>query len=256
MGKSHQTSGSGQLALARAQAHQRGRGQFPCPGEDGQGGRDVVETQKEGQCPPVDLPVETGVGEKRAQLRAEEDDAARHRVVQRLLAQAVPGEVQDAVPAVPQGQGEHGIEPLESRAQAPGGHRLHHHLGVAMAPEAPAPVGQGGPQLGGVVTLSVVGGDPAAIGRDHGLVAGRREVDDGQSAVTEAHPGLAVAPGALVVGPPMGQGPGHGASEFGKLLGRPRPARVQQSGDAAHCLLPSIRAARRRSRSADAGCRR
>ena len=63
------------------------------------------------------------------------------------------------------------------------------------------------PQLLKVVDLAVVDHDEPAIFSGHGLVPGRTEVDDRQTAVTQAHGPVGVD--AVAIRPAMGDGVGH-----------------------------------------------
>ena len=119
------------------------------------------------------------MGQQRPQLGSEKQRPVLLGVVERLLPETVPHQMQHPVLAIPQGQGKHAVDAIEGGAQPPGADRLHHHLGVAVTAKEAAVVGESGPQLDRVVALAVVGDHPPAVGRHHGLVTGRREVDDG-----------------------------------------------------------------------------
>ena len=85
-----------------------------------------------------------------------------------------------------------------------------------------------------VVDLAVVDDDIAAVGRDHRLMAGRRQVDDRKPAVRERNAGLRVNPHACVVRSAVVQTAVHRTGNLAKLLaGPPRPA-CNKARDAAH----------------------
>ncbi len=70
-----------------------------------------------------------------------------------------------------------------------------------------------------VVDLAVEDDDVTAAVRSHRLVAGRRQVDDGQPAVDEADAGPGVLPQSDVVGPAMGDGLAHAAQYLAGRFG-------------------------------------
>jgi hypothetical protein len=117
--------------------------------------------------------------------------------------------------------------------QPPGGDGFKQGFGVAMP--APAALGRLSARLqllaklGMVVDFAIVVEHQAAVGRDHGLVPGRRQIDDGQPAVGEADPGLRVGPDAGIVRTAMGNGVAHAAQH-----GLVELSRRQQAGNSAH----------------------
>ena len=82
------------------------------------------------------------------------------------------------------------------------------------------------PDLAIIVELAVEDDDMAAVGRSHGLMAGRRQVEDREAPEAERDAGLGVDELSRVVGPAMGERRGHG-------LGRPRQASAGAASPAA-----------------------
>src|SRR5207253_3365240 len=86
-----------------------------------------------------------------------EGHAARTRVVvERLDPKPVTGEEQDAVLAIPESEGEHAVQSLDTLG-APGRVRLQHDLSVRLGSEAVTEQHQFTPNLPEVVDLTVVG---------------------------------------------------------------------------------------------------
>ena len=67
-----------------------------------------------------------------------------------------------------------------------------------------------------VVDLTVEDHHPSSVGRDHWLVAGRRQVDDREAALAERHPHRVIEPDALVVGPTMADCGRHALNAVGE----------------------------------------
>ncbi len=96
-----------------------------------------VEIQVVVECHRVEHRVDVATFEQRRQGRGEAQALAVARQVQGFDTQAVAGEEQALVVALPDGQGEHAIE-LGQQGRAPGVVALEQHLGVAVGPEAVA----------------------------------------------------------------------------------------------------------------------
>ena len=134
-------------------------------------------------------------------------------------------------------------------AHAAAGHALEDDLGVGAAAEGDALALEAGAEIAVVVDLAVEGDDAAAVGRSHRLVAGRRQVDDGQPAEAERDAGRRVDAVAGVVGAAVHEGRGHrGDVTTQRVLGA--AAGSPQAAQAAHDVAPP---AARRSTSATSG---
>jgi hypothetical protein len=148
----------------------------------------VVETSEEGERLPVDLAPEGRVTGQRLQFGAEQEGGIRPRalpaVIKRLLAEAVAGEDQRFLLAVPQRQGEHADAVLQGLFDAPGLDRGEQGLGIGMA--APRPR-QPLAKLHVIVDLAIVDGHEPSAGRGHRLLAGGGEIEDGEPPVAERH---------------------------------------------------------------------
>ena len=153
--------------------------------------------------------------------------------IKRLDAEPVAGQRQPPRRPVPQGKGEHAFGPFQQRAYSVAGAPLDQQFGIGMA----APANPGGLQLpgqfGGVVQLSIVDEDEAAASRDHRLGARRAEIDDGQAAVAERQPDLAIHPHSLGVGTAVPKPRGHVGDGPGQTPGVATTA-VEKAGNAAH----------------------
>src|SRR5438034_1238202 len=136
----------------------------------------------------------------------------RSPVVERLLAQAVTGEEERAARAVPDREGEHAAEMGDARL-AVLGVRAQNHLGVALCPEPVAPGLQLGAEAAEVVDLAVEDDHQGSRRIGHRLPSGA-EVDDREA----RHPqgGLAIVPGASVVGPRIREQGHHRRDEVGR----------------------------------------
>ena len=67
-----------------------------------------------------------------------------------------------------------------------------------------------------VVDLPVEDHHPTTVSRDHGLMPGRRQVDDRKTAMAERHPNRVVEPDAVVVGPTMADCGRHALNAVGE----------------------------------------
>ena len=71
-----------------------------------------------------------------------------------------------------------------------------------------------------IVNLAIEGNDEAARGRDHRLMSGRAEVEDGQAPVNQPCARFAVEPGAPIVGPAMGDSIAHAPKDTFEAIRR------------------------------------
>ncbi len=197
----------------------------------------VLVAQEQGQGAGVEFGGEVWQRAKGFEFRAEGQPVACAAVVEGLFAHAVAGQVQDAVLAVPEGEGEHAGEPGQGWFHAPGLERGQHDLGVRV----PAPGRQVGDglfqlpaQLEEVVDFAVVDEHVAARGGVHGLGSGLGQVEDGQPPVAEPEPGVGVGEHARVVRPAMGQGVCHAPGQGGELVAVAGQAGKDKAGYSAH----------------------
>ena len=149
-------------------------------------GRHVPPAHVGAKALPVDLRRPAIVGAQCLQLRAEHEQAAESRPVERLDADPIARQVQRSRLPIPRGEGEHAVEPLQRRRHTPMGAGLDQHLAVRLPAKHSSRGGQLEAQLGVVVDLAVVGQDEAPAGGEHRLPAGRREVEDRQAAGARA----------------------------------------------------------------------
>ncbi len=103
-------------------------------------------------------------------------------------------------PRIENAEGEHSHEPFEA-VDSPRLVSGEDHLGVGLAAEGVAARLEIAAQLAEVVDLAVQRYLQPAIRVDHRLVARRGQIDDGETAVTEANVAIRRAPGPNVVRP-------------------------------------------------------
>ena len=128
-------------------------------------------------------------GQQGAKLRGEGQRPARIRIrrprqVERLDSQGIPGQQEPALLGVPAGEGEHTAEPAHRSwpVQAKGAE----HDGRVAGGVQLLPLGhQAPPKVAEVVDLAVEDDDVPGHRVHHGLGAGRREVEDRETAVGE-----------------------------------------------------------------------
>ena len=113
-----------------------------------------------------------------------EEPVGREPVVERLDAEPVARGKDRPGLAVVEHEREHAVEPVQA-VPPPLGVGVEEHLGVGAGVKGMAGGLELGAQLAVVVDLAVVDDPVAAVGRAHRLVAGRREVEDGEPAVAE-----------------------------------------------------------------------
>ncbi|MCY1423672.1 hypothetical protein D9M71_393940 [compost metagenome] len=143
----------------------------------------------------VEHRVDVATLDQRRQGRGETQAFTVSRQVQRFDAEAVAGEEQALVVALPDGQGKHAVE-LGQQGRAPGVVALEQHLGVAVGPEAVAQGLQLLAQFGEVVDGAVEGQRQAQGVVDHRLGRAVGQVHDFQASVAEGDRALAMeAPG-------------------------------------------------------------
>jgi hypothetical protein len=171
-----------------------------------------VEAHHAGKGTAIDRAVEARQRAQGFQFGGEPDALADPAVVERLLAQPVARQIEPALLPVPQRKGEHAGQLVERARNAPGAEAREHGLGIGMTAPAAArlsrcagpalPHGrlvEAVPQFVVVVDFAVEDQDPARVGRSHRLVAGRREILDRQSPVSERQAAGRVFPETGVV---------------------------------------------------------
>ena len=158
-----------------------------------------------GEPPLVQAPACVRVREKPLDLRAEQDAAAFHGVVERLDAEGVPGAEKLARGGVVQGEGEHAAQTVE-HPFAPLLEPVEHHFRIALGREGVARSDQLPAQFPVVVDLAVEDEHERTILVVEGLVR-PGEIDDGQA--PEAQGGSAVVEIPFRIGPAVGDGVGH-----------------------------------------------
>ena len=151
--------------------------------------------------------IEVRMGPQGLDLGAKDQSLALPAVIQRLLSNAVARQSETGRGAIPQRQGEHAHRLAQGRFKPPsldarqqgfgvGGASPRCRAGQALQFAAPVQV---------VVDLAVERQHVAPRGRGHGLMAGRRQVHDGQATVRERDaPGL-IRPHTCIVRPAMRQ---------------------------------------------------
>src|SRR6478609_118017 len=109
------------------------------------------------------------------------------RIEERLLAHMVGGEQHAMMPLVPQGEGKHAPQ-LFYNVNAPFFVAVDDNFSIAVGAEVVSRGNQFFAQVLEVVNFAVEGDPDGFIFIAHGLVPGRREIDDGEPAVLQAHP--------------------------------------------------------------------
>ena len=150
--------------------------------------------------------------------RGEQQFSAAPAEEERFFAQGVADQVDRGRPTeVDDGEGVHAADPPQQPLEAPLFIAVQEHLGVGAGAEAVSRRFQGGAEIGEVVDFPVEGDDDQAIFVLHGLMTGRREVDDGEPAMPQGESRPALQPG--VVGAP----PGHDVAHPRHALGATGP---------------------------------
>jgi hypothetical protein len=174
-------------------------------------------------------------GKQGFDLGAEQQPAADLRVIERLHTEAVAHERQRSLELVPDGEGEHAVEPVQARG-APFLPRPQHDLGVAARAEGLAACVELARQLAEVVELAVVDEHVTAVLARHRLVTRVGHVEDREAVVGEADGTADV--GAAVVRAAMGDRDGH---RVDLALRHALAAQVEDARDPAHQAGASAR---------------
>ncbi len=196
--------------------------------------RHIGGAQIGGQSVAVDLGLAGRMGAQRAQFGTEQKGLAEAAPIERLDAQPVPHQGQAARLAVPQAEGEKADQAPYRLLETPHLAAAQEYFGIGMTRVAARRRRQFGAQILPIEDLAIIGQHIAAGAGLHRLVAGRRQVDDGQAPMPQREAGLAIGPDAAVVGAAMGQGVDHAA---GEKLGLHRPGAggaIEEPGNPAH----------------------
>ena len=78
--------------------------------------------------------------------------------------------------------------------------------------------------------------DQLAIGRLHRLPAQRRQIHNGEPAVSEGYPRRLVDPDTIPVGSAMGEAVGHRADDSGNGIRSPLAQRFDETADSTHWI--------------------
>ena len=141
---------------------------------------------------------------------------------------------EDAAAPVPQREGEHADHGLERGPEAPGLDGRQQHLGIRMAAQLRARAQQFAPKCRMIVDLAPEHETVPALGRDHGLVAVGRQIDDREPSVSQRQPACGIRPDARAVRAAMAQRIRHAPDHLCEGGRGEAGFRVKQSDDAAH----------------------
>ena len=145
-------------------------------------------------------------GAKRADLRRERDAPGAFGDVQRLDAEAVAGDKERSLHAVPAGKREHAAHVREPRGAA-ARDQAQQDFGVAAGGKTLIVRFQVRAQRSVVVDFAVEHDVEPAVGRGHGLRAARAGIDDREPPVHQQDTGVRLLPDAGAVGPAVRQRP-------------------------------------------------
>ena len=166
--------------------------------------RNVIVAQEQGDGTAVELAAPAGVLPQSLELRPEQQRITHAAIIEGLLADTVADQMEQPLPPVPEGEGEHPHAPPDRLVEPPALDGRQQDLSVGLAAEGRhRPVGSElAPQRPEVVDLSIEGDYVAAAGRVHRLMAVSGEVDDRQAAEPEGDTRRRVGPGSSVVWAP------------------------------------------------------
>src|SRR5262249_30018723 len=122
-------------------------------------------------------------------------------VIQGFDSQAVPGDEQRALQAIPDGKREHSVQSLQTPG-APGAIRLNQGLGIRMSPPSARGI-ELWTQLQVVVDFAVEDNDAAPVARAHRLSTAVGQINNRQASMPQ--PDRFVVPDAAGVRPPAPQ---------------------------------------------------
>src|SRR5215469_5147505 len=168
--------------------------------------------------------------EQRLEFRGKEKlPVVQCGVVEGLLAEAIPREKKRLFRLVPDREGIHALE-VGNAVFSPFLPGMHDDLGIAARAEPVSPGFELIEQFDEVVDLTVEGDTDGAILIEKRLVSQRREIDDGQPAVSEADTWRRVI--AVIIGPAVLERFRHLRQQ--PPIDRLLAPRVEYASDAAH----------------------
>ncbi len=205
----------------------RGR-KFPDPAKDGPRRRNVLERKVLVQRDDIDAPLDPRMLEDGFQLGAEDQLIARESVVERLDAEAIPGEKQLSRLRVPDGEREHSVE-VAHRVRAELLVGVDHHLGVRPGLESMAELREKVAQALVVVDFAIEDDPERPVFVRDRLMASL-DVDDGEP--PRGEPGPGVEEGSFIVRTAVGDRSRHRFENgpVGFLGGN----RIEDAADATH----------------------
>ena len=169
----------------------------------------------------------------------EQKKIAEFRPIQRLDAEPVAHKRQRALAPIPKANGKHADETFRRCFNTVSRKSLQHHFGVRVTAKLDAARFEFGTHLLEIVDFAIVRNDEAAVGGDHWLVAGGREIDNGQAPVRQHDSGLGIAPEPMIVGAAVCDAVGHRDRIVLEPIACAR--RVEYTSDAAHWYYPEAR---------------
>ena len=172
--------------------------------------RNVLTLEIEGHGIEIDIVRHCRKPQQRLDFGTKDERSGVPRVVQGFYAEVIAREEQLGTPAIPYSECEHARDPLEQLA-TPLTPTVNQHFTIAVGGENMAGIRELAPQRSIVIDLAVENDRDILIRRDQGLVAAF-DVDDRESAMTEAHCAVAII--TVGIGPPVHQSLGHARQGF------------------------------------------
>src|SRR3989442_9627862 len=183
---------------------------------------------------PVGATIEPFGSEERLDFGSEDYEGSLVVVVKGFDPEAITGQMEFLLLAVPDRHREHPVE-LAECGRAPFLKGLERQLGVRTGPEGHALRFEVALEFGEVVDFAVVDDGETPVIRSHRLVTLGGEIDDAQTRVPEARGGRDQGP--AVVGPAMTQAHGHAGEGLGV---DPSTGEVDDPADPAHQETPTL----------------
>ena len=173
-------------------------------------------------------------------LRGERDSPVMNAVVERLDTDPVTNKPEAARFCVPQGNGEHAAEFLQT-VDAPFLKGMQNHLGVGVIrfPAALPPFFKLAPDLRMVINFTIKDHLQRAILIAHGLSSGIGKIDDGKPPMRQTHPAVGRNPQPGAIRPAMHHGLPHTDEIFRSHL-EVAVLECQYSRDSAHPQAPEL----------------
>src|SRR5581483_8302748 len=127
------------------------------------------------------------------ELGAEQQRTGLPAIIEWLFAQRIACQVERSFQTIPDGECKHPVELLHGIDNAPAFKAGQHDLGIRVAVEMGASVGSIALQLFAeieeIVDFAVKDDDVTSAGRNHGLMASRREIHNCEAAVAQGDAG-------------------------------------------------------------------